>query len=146
MSLLFWSYPFLRTRAEIKYGYLFLFFGKLKTPKSPFEIYWPLILQKYLYYQVDPKQAWFCFIEWCLSQCTKTKKNLILLRVKAVVKREQCLLATKVHVTIAETFLLACLQWFLYFVISSVIYRTRAIISRGLYTFYPISKNHFFVF
>ena len=25
-------------------------------------------------------------------------------------------------------------------------YRTRAIISRGLYIFYPISKNHFFVF
>ena len=27
-----------------------------------------------------------------------------------------------------------------------VIYRTRAIISRGLYIFYPISKDHFFVF
>ena len=26
------------------------------------------------------------------------------------------------------------------------IYRTRAIISRGLYIFYPISKDHFFVF
>ena len=26
------------------------------------------------------------------------------------------------------------------------IYRTRAIISRGLYMFYPISKDHFFVF
>ena len=25
-------------------------------------------------------------------------------------------------------------------------YRTRAIISRGLYIFYPISKDHFFVF
>ena len=25
-------------------------------------------------------------------------------------------------------------------------YHTRAIISRGLYIFYPISKNHFFVF
>ena len=27
-----------------------------------------------------------------------------------------------------------------------IIYRTRAIISRGLYIFYHISKNHFFVF
>jgi hypothetical protein len=26
------------------------------------------------------------------------------------------------------------------------IYRTRAIISRGLYIFYPFSKDHFFVF
>ena len=26
------------------------------------------------------------------------------------------------------------------------IYRTRAIISRGLYIFYPIFKDHFFVF
>ena len=26
------------------------------------------------------------------------------------------------------------------------LYRTRAIISRGLYIFYPISKDHFFVF
>ena len=26
------------------------------------------------------------------------------------------------------------------------LYRTRAIISRGLYVFYPISKDHFFVF
>ena len=27
-----------------------------------------------------------------------------------------------------------------------LVYRTRAIISRGLYVFYPISKDHFFVF
>ena len=29
---------------------------------------------------------------------------------------------------------------------SQIIYRTRAIISRGLYIFYPIFKDHFFVF
>ena len=29
---------------------------------------------------------------------------------------------------------------------SQNMYRTRAIISRGLYIFYPISKDHFFVF
>ena len=28
----------------------------------------------------------------------------------------------------------------------SFIYRMRAVISRGLYIFYPISKDHFFVF
>ena len=31
-------------------------------------------------------------------------------------------------------------------IISYLVYRTRAIISRGLYIFYPISKDHFFVF
>ena len=31
-------------------------------------------------------------------------------------------------------------------IFSNFIYRTRAIISRGLYIFYPISKDHFFVF
>ena len=30
--------------------------------------------------------------------------------------------------------------------VTLLMYHTRAIISRGLYTFYPISKDHFFVF
>ena len=29
---------------------------------------------------------------------------------------------------------------------ANLVYRTRAIISRGLYIFYPIFKDHFFVF
>ena len=36
--------------------------------------------------------------------------------------------------------------WGLKHVKTYSIYRTRAIISRGLYFFYPISKDHFFVF
>ena len=36
-----------------------------------------------------------------------------------------------------QTYILACTQSY---------YRTRAIISRDLYIFYPISKDHFFVF
>ena len=39
------------------------------------------------------------------------------------------------------------LKLFLAYAISmQIVYRTRAIISRGLYTFYPIFKDQFFVF
>ena len=34
----------------------------------------------------------------------------------------------------------------IYVSVSFYVYRTRAIINRGLYIFYPISKDHFFVF
>ena len=44
------------------------------------------------------------------------------------------------------TDLLIKVRWVMKFVTCEFKYRTRAILSRGLYIFYPISKEHFFVF
>ena len=82
-----------------------------------------------------PKKLLGSFLENGKSEVARLEEELMTARLVEV-ENEAELKASRLKVMELET--QVC-------VVNSI-YRTRAIISRGLYIFYPISKDHFFVF